>query len=1840
METNSDAPAPEPREIADANVERLLSTSYRPELPDPEFVRRVEDRMVALARGRGGSASDRSAPGRPDLSVQIRRARIAAMAALAAVVILSALGLVLAFGGLARSDAGFLRTGDVVWIDGTPYVPASDLPGGLGFPSPEKKEIAPLVEGGLAAGRRPEAPATTPAAVGDHVATAGGERRRLALPDGSTLYANERTRVSIDGERKVSLAEGELYLEVAPRAEPFLVSTPSREVAALGTKFGITAREDETRVVVTHGMVRVDGVADPLLAGQELAATGKGAVEVSPSPRASFLLDWTKELMAAAESPLVPGSEHAGGTLVAIDPWGQEGKLELRRYHVDVHIEDGFARTTIDQTYFNHHARRTEGTFYFPLPPGASLSRLAMYVSGKLMEGGMAERDRARDVYEEIVYRQKDPALLEWVDGSTFKMRVFPLEGRQEKRIVLSYTERLPAAYGTLTYRFPGGAGQGVVRDWSLAVRVAGGREMEWRSESHELGAGVEGDDLVLTAEAHKTKPDRDVVIRLAPRSQERVSHEPPRFLAAVLDGNRYFAVRFRPELGDPAAGPPRAERRHWVFLFESSGDREPLLARVQVELAREILANAEEGDTFSVLACGTNVRFLAERPLPATPENASRAIEFLERAHLVGALDLGGALAAAVRASSLGENPSIVHLGAGFPILGERREEALVSLLPAGARYVGIGVGKGWNRGLMRSAARATGGLFVQVNPDECVAWRALEILSSLRAPRLLDVSVVDDAERLSFLLDTDSLADGEELFAVARLPEHGVLPAEVTVAGSLGGKPWRRTFPVRDVAGGAGYLPRTWAKLEIDRLVSAGAEQNKDAIVALSKATYVMSPFTSLLVLESDEMYEQFGIDRGRNDHWALYPAPEEIPIVYEPDPSQGVDARNAPKDVVATRRPTASQILATIVFRTGPQFLYGPNNPDPYRGWDALTAEQTIVSSRERVVGAASVVYRPRGPQMRIPFAHRDTFAWDKTLRNEPGKIRALMGTNFPERYMDLLDRYYQRPSDAKRPVSRLELREKTRENRLGFRGKGYLGGKYMDRLHEMPPGFDGDDLLERLYYGGGWNSLLYQRPYFAGDYKVFGDLVSYCPGMNTSEADVFAVLEAEAEPDPGNAPGEIDPAARELLDAARGTGWRAVTIEPPGEQPFRVIFDGAGRWAWERTLPWGLIEKVSCDGETILALYPELGIGARRQASRFHRQEFWALVPQAIPPVEELARGADVRLVAERRIGLVPRGEEERFEFELPDPSSALAAESPDLSPDLSDLVVLPLPLRTREQVFLAAKKEQTGNFDSWTDEEALALVAADLASNHWELLQAIGQRFMARGDRRIGFYTLLMVGSNNWELESPFEVGNGQKVRLDPRTDHPDLPLARYVAEHVRSLRSGDPYREIEGVEGSVFLSRLAGFRALFGRWNSGKALEGDDAADSRERERALDFVRSCPVRIFAWAILGIVQNQTGDASLLAELAKLYAAFEEEPGLAYAGRYERARAAFGAGDSAAARELFRELHGRTLESGALPPLDSSFRQAFLAPDGSGDAWTSFVRETASGLAAKGRSADAVRFAWQVFQCGDAALAEEIVESALAGPPAEERRGTSLAAVEYLWQTGQLARAEGLADSMLAEEAHAADPRIWRIAAAVASQRGRLARSLACLERAMDLEYEALPDVIDLSAVRADYGNLLARYQDLANAMATLASEIPLEFVASVVRAADRWRFLDDDDTGACQAAASVLGTIGARELAWEYLTTPLAMRPNEAAPWLDLARSLRADGEFALADRAYELAFEAESTNAQILWDRAQNLQQSGRHDEALSLYRRIARGDWQPRFSWIQGEARRYLGGR
>src|SRR5262249_4542362 len=148
--------------------------------------------------------------------------------------------------------------------------------------------------------------------------------------------------------------------------------------------------------------------------------------------------------------------------------------------------------------------------------------------------------------------------------------------------------------------------------------------------------------------------------------------------------------------------------KRDWVVLVEASADRDPLLMRTQIELVRSLLGNASREDTFALITANTRTRL--SKPAACDPAAIEAAVATLEKAHLVGALDLGAALNAARPLLEGSKNPWLVHVGSGIAAMGEAKPGNLIGRLPKGTRYVGVGVGRRWNRALMQSAAEKTG--------------------------------------------------------------------------------------------------------------------------------------------------------------------------------------------------------------------------------------------------------------------------------------------------------------------------------------------------------------------------------------------------------------------------------------------------------------------------------------------------------------------------------------------------------------------------------------------------------------------------------------------------------------------------------------------------------------------------------------------------------------------------------------------------------------------------------------------------------------------------------------------------------------------------------------------------------------------------------------------------------------------------------------------------------------------------------------------------------------------------------------------------------------------------
>jgi ferric-dicitrate binding protein FerR (iron transport regulator) len=2102
----------QPHDIGDQNVERLVGAAYKPEQPDPAFVNQLHARLQAAARAMvPARVAPRPAPEAERLD-RLRRRLGWAMAAAAAVVGVGLL--VYALERPARNQRAQVP-------DENEKVTPPESPDGPRWTGKASE--------GMHAQSKPANLEEQRAAIGTELSTKAGERRRVTLIDGSVIYLNGGTRVLYTGDRQVKLLEGELYVEVSPRESSakgatFVVQAPGREIEALGTRFAVQAQGATSGIVVTQGKVHVSGLESLVYAGQQLAP---GAAAAVPAERASHLLDWTRDLMIAASSPLVPCSEHVGGALIAIDPNGQETRLTLRKYIVDVHIEDGFARTTIDQTYFNETYGRLEGTFYFPLPPDAVLSRLAMYVKEgndcRLMEGGMAERDHARTVYETIMNTRRDPALLEWVDGSTFKMRVFPLEPREEKRVLLSYTQKLPSLYGTTRYRFPAGHNMEMVGTWSFQARVKHGAKLECASPSHPgMKSTTEGDDMLLTTSGQAAMLKDDVTIEMASRERQRPENEPAaRFSTFKHEGAEYLMLRYRPTL----TSQPKRERRDWVFLYEASANRDPLLARAQIDVIQGLLENAEHHDTFTLVTAGTRVRIFDDKARHATAANIKDAVKFLEGVQLIGALDLSQALKTVEPTLKSAQNPYLVHVGSGLATLGERREDMLAQKIPLTAKYIGVGVGKQWSRSFMKQAADRTGGYFTQINPDEPIAWRTFDLSATLNTPRLMTVRVVDNEEKVRFLTDAMTLCQGEEICSIARVePGKGeALPKSIAFTGTLAGQAFVKELKVEKAQGEAGYLPRQWAKLELDRLLAEDTEKYKARIIALSKESYVMTPFTSLLVLETDADYARFNVDRGRKDHWAMYKCPERIPVVYEyGNPNQQQAGKNLSADT--------QRVLGTMVMRVPPATLRfasqgNYNLPCAMTVQECFTGAYGVIYSEEEGkltlktrLGQPWNLERERGrvelelliEELKKVIRDEKTFQQERMSVRDDRLLKALLQKEFDEREFkaggkrlpDLMDMAGKDKNAADSKLLRStnpkeyyellqQLQARGKKTGGGFGGGGFgpggfgpggpgFGGSmpgpygssfgggmppggnrpatgefnfymgYYDgglaylpdgriqfapafakpqmqwavpgpmmspygNLYNpyytyplsttsgtgtdwygpgmMPPGgFPGQPMMDATIATNGgvridprllkglaedWGSLpkgdarkitseiddvlksldpvqraaaerymdqfrtkgkidskekdvdknnkfepqardrnveafmyqrlleqaanraslQYDRVSFAPDPRFFRDLLIYAPGMNTLPADIDAVLESEVPHDKVKL-GEIDAGARKLIGKARDLGWSRLTVPAEGRlAEYVVYFNGAGQFTWDRVLPCGLREQVVCDGAVLWHLYPEIGLGGRRLLSRYHRAEINESLPWLLPPVEDLARTADVKLLDEHSVALAPQGLDklkgddgkplsslqivlvfadngrlaERQLVLMParvvfyrkrysadgtitvsgpaaDKAAATvklnvaAAQAPELKPVMDKLVIVPMPLRTPAHVAATEPTDEKRTKDA----DIRMLASLCVYQQTPQAIELVAQRFLAQGDRRIGLYVLLANANAILDPTQNYVLANGKAanektVRFDVVADHPRVPLAHYLAYDFAVMRGAAtlPLGDIGGPRDG-FVQRLGRFRDFYSGWSSGTAQTGSEAAQKEFRRKTLDFVGHAPLPVLDWAIMEAMYQRTlgSDAELEKLIEKMYPTSGGMLGLAYSIRYDAALALWSSGRHKEGRERWRKLYQDTLEAGWLPPVEQNFRIAFVqSPAEEGSNYSELVRGAARKLQRHKQSWQILTLAWQSLQLSELEAANDLITMFLDGASKEERGYARLAAVQLYYQSKQWVRADNMLKLVLAEQPFDRSAALWRQAAQLATQRGASSRAVTCLEQALDLEFQDLPPIVDLQYIRTEYSQLLGQYQNVANALAILEKEPPQDFLIKVVRAADRWRSLDPDQTQACQQAARILQSVGAIELAWDYMTTPIGLKPNEASPWLGLAQSLQSEGQLDLADKAFAVAYDAEPTNAQILWDRAQNLIQAGRAGDAQAVYRALAEGSWQPRFQGLQNEARQRM---
>jgi Vault protein inter-alpha-trypsin domain/von Willebrand factor type A domain len=606
-------------------------------------------------------------------------------------------------------------------------------------------------------------------------------------------------------------------------------------------------------VDVAQGQARVRSAALPVHAwmdARRVDVTGRDAL-LRKSGQAAATLAFTETAPAQAtwSVALESGEVEAGiGTIVLPEDARTMQAIELRRVAVNVSRAGDYAFTEVEHVFYNPNDQQLEGTFYFPLPDGAMPLGLAMEINGRLMEGEMVERQKARETYEAIVDSMRDPALLEWQDGNRFKLRVFPIEPQQEKRVVLRYGAPLAET----------------IDGWEYVYATAAPdmqRQIPRFSLRFDERAVVDREGFV---------PGEDVVVPLADADVPRVVRqelvEGPGVEPDML--GIYTAVHIEPDWSRiPAPAVQDGGRSLLVILDSSRSALEgQALALQTVEM---LLAELGTGDRFLVLVSDIEVRPHQDGFVAASPEAATAALDFARAITPDGASDLDLAF---TRASELaaperkaGRSVEVVYVGDGTPTWGATSPDELGASIarslddvPVHAALIGKTASTAqWQRIAGKNAGRVA-------RPRTELDARRFAFLATRSAttPRIEELQIeIAGAGTTVLPAGSRTLYRGDSLIAVMRTEPGQPAPTSVALTGRHGQKPVSQALPIaapRD----ARLVAQRWAALRIAELEADGGD--RDEIVKTSTHYGVMSKHTSLLVLESEEAYAQHGIER----------------------------------------------------------------------------------------------------------------------------------------------------------------------------------------------------------------------------------------------------------------------------------------------------------------------------------------------------------------------------------------------------------------------------------------------------------------------------------------------------------------------------------------------------------------------------------------------------------------------------------------------------------------------------------------------------------------------------------------------------------------------------------------------------------------------------------------------------------------------------------------------------------------------------------------------------------------------------------------------------------------
>ena len=573
---------------------------------------------------------------------------------------------------------------------------------------------------------------------------------------------------------------------------------------------------------------------------------------------------------------------------------------KLTDHKVNVKIIDQAAKVEVEQVFYNDSKRALEGNYYFPLPKGASVTDFKMYADGKVLSGELLDKKEARRIYEDIVRRNIDPALLEYVGHNLFSAKVFPIPPKKERKIILEYSLLLKLDGDLVQFSYPlRGQFQSERTIRRLPRPFPGPPYPIPLDDDENKDRRRRGDKKNITDISQVIFIDIDSKIPLkniySPSHEVDISRQDDHHAKISYEGKRkkteenfllYYSfsrsdfginlLSYRPD--DDEKGffmllvSPKTEfskediiKKDIVFVLDVSGSMSGEKIEQAKDALRYCINHLDKKDRFNLITFSTESKSF-QTGLVNASEYRKDALRFIKNIEAKGGTNINEALLQALEMKYKKNRPlSIVFVTDGLPTVGETNIGKIISNVTEKnkdkIKVFTFGVGYDVNTVLLDKIASASAAVADYIEPDEKIEQKISNFYDKISHPVLTDLSLDFGKIKVAdvFPKKLPDLFKGTQLTILGRYDSE--TKQQISLAGNVKGKQKRYSYDADFTASDDAndFIPYLWATRKIGYLMDeirlhGENRELKDEVIRLSKKYGVMSPYTSYLIQEDD--------------------------------------------------------------------------------------------------------------------------------------------------------------------------------------------------------------------------------------------------------------------------------------------------------------------------------------------------------------------------------------------------------------------------------------------------------------------------------------------------------------------------------------------------------------------------------------------------------------------------------------------------------------------------------------------------------------------------------------------------------------------------------------------------------------------------------------------------------------------------------------------------------------------------------------------------------------------------------------------------------------------------